>query len=264
MANEIQFDADSYTSFLRTLKQRIESAQVRAALSVNRELVMLYWQLGRDILLRQQHGGWGAKIIDQLSHDLRAAFPELKGFSRRNLSYMRAFAEAWPDETIVQQVAAQLPWFHNCILLDKVDTHDKRLWYTRRAIEAGWSRNILVHQLESGLYERQGRALTNFANTLPPAQSDLARQMLKDPYNFDFLSLGQDAQERDLERGLLAHLQAFLLEMGVGLRSSAANFISKLAIMISTLICCSIIYGCAAMLSSISRLAIFNRNMLAR
>lgn len=129
---------------------------------------------------------------------------------------MRAFAEAWRDDAIVQEPLAQLTWYHNITLLEKIASADERLWYAQQAIEAGWSRNVLVHQIESGLYSRQGRALTNFANTLPPTQSDLARHMLKDPYNFDFLSLNEDAQERDLERGLIAHLQAFLLEMGVG------------------------------------------------
>ena len=190
--------------------------QVKAALSVNRELVLLYWQIGRDILARQQAQGWGAKVIERLSRDLRREFPEMKGFSRTNLMYMRAFAEAYPDESIVQQAAGQLPWFHNCVLLDKVKDEAERLWYAHQTVGHGWSRNVLVHQIESGLFRRQGKAQTNFAQTLPAPQSELAQQMLKDPYNFEFLSLGADAQERDLEQGLLAHVRQFLLELGTG------------------------------------------------
>jgi predicted nuclease of restriction endonuclease-like (RecB) superfamily len=208
--------SNDYEAFLRSLTTRIAQAQVRAALAVNHELVVLYWQIGCDILARQQQQGWGAKVIEQLSHDLRRAFPDLKGFSRRNLLYMRAFAEAWPEETIVQGTLAQLPWYHNLTLLEKTGSPEERLWYAQQAITHGWSRDVLVHQIEGGLHMRQGQALTNFTRTLPPPQSDLARQVLKDPYNFDFLSLGPEAQERDLERGLLAHLRAFLLELGVG------------------------------------------------
>jgi predicted nuclease of restriction endonuclease-like (RecB) superfamily len=205
-----------YDAFLRDLKERIRSAQVRAALSVNRELVLLYWRIGTDILANQQERGWGARIIDRLSADLRRDFPEMKGFSARNLKYMRALAEAYPEEPFVQQVAAQIPWFHNCVLLDKVKEPVEREWYLRQTIQHGWSRNVLVHQVESGLYRRQGKALTNFDRTLPAPQSDLARSLLKDPYAFDFLSLGDDAKERDLHRGLLEHLREFLLELGVG------------------------------------------------
>jgi predicted nuclease of restriction endonuclease-like (RecB) superfamily len=180
MASELDTQSE-YEAFLQTLTTRIKRAQVRAALAVNHELVLLYWQIGRDILARQQQQGWGAKVIDQLSRDLRRTFPDLKGFSRRNLLYMRAFAEAWPDESIVQQVAAQIPWFHNCVLLDKLDDTSTRLWYAQHAIRHGWSRDVLVHQIEGGLHTRQGQALTNFTRTLPPPQSDLARQVLKDP-----------------------------------------------------------------------------------
>src|SRR6266545_6540586 len=158
---------DPYEGLLQRLKERIASAQLRAALAVNRELVLLYWQLGREILDQQRRHGWGAKVIDRLARDLRRAFPEQKGFSPRNLKYMRAFAEAWPDETFVQQVAAQIPWFHNCVLLEKLNNQEQRIWYAHQTIEQGWSRNILIHQIESGLYGRQGRALTNFERTLP-------------------------------------------------------------------------------------------------
>ena len=207
---------DGYDDLLRTLKERIRTAQVRAALSVNRELVLLYWGIGREILARQNQEGWGTKVIDRLAKDLGGDFPEMRGLSPRNLKYMRALAEAWPEEPIVQQLVAQIPWGHNVRILDMVKTPEERLWYASAAIQNGWSRNVLVMQIESGLYRRQGKAVTNFETTLPAPQSDLAKQLLKDPYNFDFLALTAEAQERDLERGLLEHLRKFLLELGVG------------------------------------------------
>ena len=140
----------------------------------------------------------------------------MKGFSRTNLLYMRAFSEAWPEDAIVQQVAGQLPWFHNCTILDKVKDREERLWYAQAAIENGWSRNMLVLHIEAKLFQRQGKAVTNFQRTLPSPQSDLAQQLLKDPYNFDFLTLSKDAHERELEAGLVEHLRKFLLELGVG------------------------------------------------
>lgn len=206
----------NYTFLLDSLRERIRSAQVRAVLSVNREMVLLYWQIGQDILAQQAQHGWGAKVIDHLSLDLRRAFPSMKGFSARNLKYMRAFAAAWPDEQFVQQVAAQIPWFHNCVLLDKLSNPLEREWYAHRTIENGWSRNVLVHQIESRLHLRISEAQTNFAQTLPSPQSELAQQVLKDPYIFDFLDLGEDAYERDLERALLEQLRSFLLELGLG------------------------------------------------
>jgi predicted nuclease of restriction endonuclease-like (RecB) superfamily len=205
-----------YAELLEDLKARIRQAQVRAALSVNRELVLLYWHIGKEILQKQEQEGWGTKVIDRLALDLAREFPEMKGFSPRNLKYMRAFAEAWPDEQIVQEVLAQITWYHNITLLEKVKDPPERLWYVEQTIEHGWSRNVLVHQIESKLYERQGKAITNFERTLPSPQSDLARSLLKDPYVFDFLSLGPEVQERDLERALLNHLRDFLLELGKG------------------------------------------------
>ncbi len=209
-------NSDTYPQFLAELKLRIRSAQVRASLAVNQALVLLYWQMGRDILTRQTQENWGAKVIDRLAGDLKVAFPEMKGFSPRNLKYMRAFAEAWPDEAIVQGVLAQLTWYHNIALLEKVLGLQDRLWYAQATIQHGWSRNVLVHQIESGRVHRQGKAVANFGRTLPAPLSDLARDITKDPYNFDFLTLGDDAHERDLERGLIDHLRQFLLELGVG------------------------------------------------
>ncbi|PIG97171.1 PDDEXK nuclease domain-containing protein [Deinococcus sp. UR1] len=207
---------DDYAALLGDLKGRIRSAQTRAALAVNRELVLLYWHIGQSILTRQAQEGWGAKVIDQLARDLKAEFPDLKGFSPRNLKYMRAFAAAWPDPEFVQQLAAQLPWFHNVALLDKLKDPAQREWYARAAIQHGWSRNVLIHQMDTRLIDRQGQATTNFDRALPAPASELAQQLLKDPYTFDFLSLHDEALERDLERGLLAHLRDFMLELGVG------------------------------------------------
>ncbi|MGI4829825.1 MAG: PDDEXK nuclease domain-containing protein, partial [Janthinobacterium lividum] len=205
-----------YAEFLAGMKSRIRGAQVRASLAVNRELVMLYWSLGRDILLRQQNEGWGARVIERLSHDLQAEFPGVEGFGARNLKYMRAVAEAWPDEAIVQSLNAQLPWNHTVRILDRTNDPETRDWYMRAAIENGWSQRALIANLSSRLHERTGAAISNFARTLPPAESALAREMLRDPYHFDFLTLDADFKERELERGLLVHLRDLLMELGRG------------------------------------------------
>lgn len=165
---------------------------------------------------RQEIEGWGAKVIDRLSIDLKKEFPDRTGFSSRNLKYMRKFAENYPDSQFVQQVAAQIPWFHNCTILDKVQDEEQRKWYTLASIENGWSRAVLVHQIESDLYGRQGKALTNFTATLPAPQSDLAQQIIKDPYNFEFLGIGPDISERQLELSLIDRLKDFLIELGSG------------------------------------------------
>lgn len=260
--------ATAYGSLLSGLKERVRHAQVRAALSVNRELVQLYWHIGREILRSQQAEGWGAKVIERLAKDLRKEFPEMDGLSRTNLLYMRAFAEAHSGASLVQPAVGQLaqevsapppkpgaksrpgaivpqavgqlipakvpqavgqlesdlppepfaslPWGHNRVLLDRVKEPADRLWYARQALAHGWSRAVLEVQIETKLHKRAGRALNNFAATLPPAQSDLAQQVLKDPYTFNFLALAPDAQERDLEQALMDHIQNFLLELGVG------------------------------------------------
>ena len=205
-----------YADWLVELKGRIHAAQQRATLTVNRELVQLYWQIGHDILQRQAAQGWGAKVIERLAHDLRTAFPEMRGFSRANLMYMRAFAAAWPDAEIVQQPVGQLPWGHNLVLLSKLKTVADRRWYADKAIEHGWSRNVLVMQIESRLLERSGSAVTNFEARLPRPQSDLARESIKDPYRFDFLGLTEEAQEREVENALVRHVTEFLLELGAG------------------------------------------------
>jgi predicted nuclease of restriction endonuclease-like (RecB) superfamily len=207
---------DTHAQFFADLKSRIQTAQLRASVAVNRELVLLYWQIGRDILDRQQKEIWGAKVIDRLAADLKREFPDMKGFSPRNLKYMRCFAEVWAEEEFVQQVAAQLPWLHNCVRLDKVaDLTSVCGTLGPPSITAGAGR-FWSTQIEGDLHRRQGKAITNFNRALPPPQSDLAQEVTKDPYNFDFLMLGAEAHERDLERGLLEHLRKFLLELGVG------------------------------------------------
>ncbi len=205
-----------YAEWLAELKTRIHSAQQRATLAVNSELVLLYWQIGRDILARQAEQGWGTKVIDRLAKDLRSAFPDMKGFSPRNLKYMRAFADAWADVAFVQQAVARLPWGHNLVLLDRLPGPETRKWYAAKAIEHNWSRNVLVMQIETRLLERSGKAVTNFPSTLPAPQSDLARESIKDPYRFDFLGLSDEAQEREIERALVRHVTEFLLELGAG------------------------------------------------
>jgi predicted nuclease of restriction endonuclease-like (RecB) superfamily len=207
---------DGYSEWLTDLKGRIHAAQQRATLAVNRELVLVYWQIGRDILDRQARQGWGAKVIDRLAADLRTAFPDMKGFSRANLMYMRAFAEAWPDVQIVQQAVGQLPWGHNVVLLTQLKDPEQRLAYARSAIENGWSRNVLNIHIETRRMERTGKAVTNFDATLPKPESDLARESLKDPYRFDFLNLTDEAQEREIESALVKHVTSFLLELGAG------------------------------------------------
>ena len=203
----------SYAEWLAELKRRIDSAQQRATQAVNRELVLLYWQIGRDILARQADQGWGAKVIDRLAHDLRTAFPEMKGFSRANLMYMRAFAEAWPDEPIVQQLVGRLPWGHNLVLLTRLKDSSRRMAYARAAMEHGWSRNVLNIHIETRLLERTGKAVTNFDLTLPQPHSDLARESLKDPYRFDFLGLGREAGERVIEQATVKHVTELLLDL---------------------------------------------------
>lgn len=215
MENSLQLPS-GYQELLQDLKARIKTAQVRAAFAVSRELVLLYWSIGRDILARQGREGWGAKVIDRLAQDLQREFPGVEGFSPRNLKYMRSLAEAWPDPEIVPQLVALLPWGHLRVLLDQLKDPVLRERYLRAAVEHGWSRNVLVLQIKSGLHQREGKALTNFQQVLPPPDSDLAEQILKDPYNFDFLTVTEAAKEREIERGLLLHLRDLLLELGRG------------------------------------------------
>lgn len=276
-----------YAGVLAGIKGRVRAAQLRAAVSVNRELIALYWDIGRAIVEQQRQHKWGDGVIDRLSRGLTRAFPTMAGFSRMSLYRMRMFFLAYapadaivaqpvlrlvgaeklqhavreladpklpqpvadseivaqlvrqlPDANLSQAVrespgqelsrpvteflaappepVASLPWGHNVLLMQKLPSLADRLWYARKAVEHGWSRAVLTHHIEAQLHKREGRAVTNFQRTLPPPQSDLAEQTLKDPYNFDFLTLGTEARERNLELGLLDHIQKFLLELGVG------------------------------------------------
>lgn len=222
----------NYAHVISQLKEKIRLARLRVSFTVNKELIKVYWEIGFIILQQQKESVWGTKVIDRLAADLKIEFPDFKGLSVRNLKYMRAFAEAYPQfvqqaaaqiqdsenqsNIIVQQVAAQLPWGHHQVLLDKVKDAEKRIFYIQKSIENGWSRSVLVHQIEINLYERTGRAITNFKSTLPALQSDLAQQMIKNPYVFDFLSFGEEIKERELEKALIQHLKKFMLELGKG------------------------------------------------
>jgi len=214
----------NYEDFLNALKERIRRSQVQAALAVNQELIRLYWQIGRDILNKESEQGWGAKVVERLASDLKREFPDIKGFSARNIRYMKAFAEAYPDETILQRCIAKLPWRHNIALLEKLKLNEERFWYAEQAVENGWSRDILVLQIENQLHRRMGSATTNFDQILPKPQSDLAKSLLKDPYHLEFLSLSRDVQERDLENALVTHIRDFLLELGVGFAFVGSQF----------------------------------------
>jgi predicted nuclease of restriction endonuclease-like (RecB) superfamily len=207
---------EGYAAWLAELKARIHRSQQRAALAVNTELLQLYWQIGDEILTRQAGEGWGSKVVDRLAHDLRAEFPEMSGFSRSNLQFMRMFAEAWTEAEIVSQPVRQMPWGHNRVLLIKLKDRDQRLAYAEAAARNGWSRNVLTMQIETRWLARTGGALTNFEASLPKPQSDLARESLKDPYRFDFLGLSDEAHEREVEHALVRHVTEFLLELGAG------------------------------------------------
>ena len=208
--------APDYIAWLQSLKEQIRTARLKASLAVNRELVLLYWCIGREILERQKIQGWGSKVIDQLARDLRTEFPDMKGLSRTNLMYMRAFAEAWPDEAFVHQLGGQIPWRHNCLIVEQVKDRTTREWYIRKTVENGWSRSVLELQIETQAHLRVGAAQTNFDRALPAPQSDLARDLIKDPYTFDFLGITDATNERAIEKGLVTRLRDFLVELGVG------------------------------------------------
>jgi predicted nuclease of restriction endonuclease-like (RecB) superfamily len=206
----------NYEKLLKELKERIQRQRLKTVLSANKDLVLLYWDIGNSILTRQEAEGWGAKIIDRISHDLTEVFPDMRGFSSRNLKYMRAFSAAWPDREIVQQVVAQIPWGSNIALLNRLNDSETRLWYAEKIIENGWSRAILNFQIDTELHKRQGKTISNFEVALPPADSDMATQIFKDPYVFDFLGTADPRREAELEQKLMDHLQKFLLELGAG------------------------------------------------
>jgi len=213
---DVRAPPPGYADWLTEIKGRVAAARRRTVLMANGELMRLYWQIGRGILDRQASQGWGAKVIERLARDLRDAFPEMKGFSRANLMYMRAFAEAWSEDEIVQRIVGQLPWGHNVVLLTRLKEPALRLRYAEQASRDAWSRTTLELQIKSRLHERQGQAITNFEARLPAPHSDLAQETLKDPYLFDFLGLGLEAHEREIENALMRHITRFLLELGTG------------------------------------------------
>lgn len=226
-----------YNSWLKNLKQKVRKAQLKAAVSVNTTLLEFYWELGSDIVDRQKNSAWGSGFLKQLSKDLISEFPDMKGFSEVNLSFIRRWVlfftacfhnsvtacdeiEKQKDSsfniTEIIKLITQIPWGHNREIIGKCHNVNMALYYVQKTIEHGWSRSVLVHQIESNLYEREGKAITNFSQVLPKPQSDLAQQILKDPYKFDFLALTEDYNERELEKGLLEHITKFLLELGAG------------------------------------------------
>lgn len=194
---------DGYQATLADLKQRIQEQRLRVVLTANTAMILLYWDIGRVILARQEQQGWGAKVIDRLAADLQASHPEMSGLSPRNLKYMRAFAAAWPDEAFVQRVVAQIPWRQNLALLEGLKDPATRGWYAEQTIAHGWSQAILKLQIERRAHERAGKAITNFDKALPPSESDLAAQIFKDPYLFDFLGTADPRREAELEQGLV-------------------------------------------------------------
>jgi predicted nuclease of restriction endonuclease-like (RecB) superfamily len=228
MMNEI-INSRDYITFLNDIKKDIQTSRFKAALSLNKELILLYWRIGKGILDRQQQQGWGSKIIEQLSLDLKHDFPQMKGLGIRNLKYMQRFSAEIQDFEIVQQLVAQIPWGHITHLLDRVNSMETRLWYIQKTIENGWSRNVLVMQIESQAHLKLGAAQTNFSLTLPNPASDLAQQLIKSEYNFDFLGIGDDVHEKIIEKGLIDHIRNFLLELGSGFAFMGSQYRVELA-----------------------------------
>lgn len=227
MSSEISVRSTEYGQWLGELKTRFRQVQLKAAVAVNTAMLQFYWELGADMVVKQTQFAWGSGFLNQLSADLMREFPDTRGFSKRNLELMRQWHLFWLDAPIGQQPVAQIakqpvsqiltiPWGHNLAILAKCKQHDEALYYAQATQTFGWSRTVLVHQIESGLWQREGKAITNFEQTLPAAQSDLATQILKDPYKFDFLSLSKEHTERELETDLIAHITQFLLELGAG------------------------------------------------
>ena len=215
MSKKLSLPSD-YADWLADLKRRIHGARQRALLAANDEQIRLYHDIGMDIMQRQMTQRWGARVIDRLSSDLRAAFPDMKGFSSRNLKYMKVFAQICPTLQIGQQSAAQLPWFHIVVLLTKVADPREREWYALQTVAQAWPRATLEVQIKNHLHLRQGVAITNFKQQLTPPHANLATEILKDPYHFDFVGLGDEAHERDIEGALIRHITRFLLELGAG------------------------------------------------
>jgi predicted nuclease of restriction endonuclease-like (RecB) superfamily len=217
--NDIFKPDSSYSTFMLEIKQHIQQAQIKASVAVNHELIHLYWYIGGQIVEKQKSASWGDGFLQQMSKDLKEDFPQIKGFSLSNLKYMRQWYQYWNGSSIGQQPAgllSEIPWGHNLVIMSKSKNQQEALFYAQKTIENNWSRAVLVHHIESGLYERSGKAINNFELNLPKPQSDLAKQILKDPYNFDFLTMTEDYNERDLENALTSQLSQFLLELGSG------------------------------------------------
>jgi len=221
---ELVPDKSEYGRWLKEIKEKIKLSQWHAAFNLNREMLRLYWEIGESIILKQNQSGWGNFVVENLAKDLQKAFPGMQGFSSRNLFYMKKWVEFYNSEKLPQPVAeiknqvTSIPWGHNRLILEKIKSPDEALWYVMHVIENGISRNVLMHQIEWNLYRRQvsKKKHTNFATTLPPLQSDLAEKTLKDPYIFDFLTLRENAVEREIENELTRHITNFLLELGKG------------------------------------------------
>lgn len=205
-----------YEDWIRSVKERVQQARVKAFLQANAEQVLLYWDIGREILSKQDYEGWGTKVIERLSMELKRAFPGMKGWSPRNLKYMRSFAEAWTRKEIVQVPLAQLPWYHHIALLEKAKSRGDRIVYATLALKHGWSRNVLVHQIELGIAGTHGTAVTNFKKLIPPPESDMAEQALKGEYDLGFLSATPKTEENKLRSMLVDKVAAFLMELGAG------------------------------------------------
>jgi predicted nuclease of restriction endonuclease-like (RecB) superfamily len=213
-------DNSEYLNWITELKSKIQSSQLKAALSVNKVLLNLYWELGKSISLKISKSNWGTSVVEQLSKDLKKEFPNQKGFSRSNLFSMKQWFEFYSTSNIdiekIQQLVGQIPWGHNLAIITKSKSVEEALFYSNKTIENNWSRAVLINQISSDFYNRQGKAITNFKNTLPTIHSELATETLKDPYKLDFLDLQEKVLEKDIETQLVKHITSFLLELGAG------------------------------------------------
>ncbi len=222
-------DSKDYLAFFNEIKKDIQTSRIKAVLAVNKELVLLYWRIGNEILKRKREQGWGSEVVKALAQDLKHTFPEMKGFGERNLVYMQTFASSYPDYEFTQALPAQITWYHNQTILDKVKLHQERQWYIEKTLENGWSRNVLVMHIEAKSHLKLGKAQTNFLETLPNPTSDLAQQLIKSEYNFEFLGLAADVHEKVIEKGLIDHICTFLLELGKGFAFMGSQYRVKLA-----------------------------------
>lgn len=214
--SELNDMPENYIGFFKEVKKKILAERLKTIISANCAMIILYWEIGKLILIRQKNEGWGSKVIDRLSYDLKEAFPDMSGFSPRNLKYMRKFAEEWPEKELVQRTVALIPWRSNITLLDKLNDPEIRLWYAKKTVEKGFGKDMLVFQIETKLHLREGASLNNFKSSLPPLDSDMTAQIFKDPYVFDFLGTADPRRENELEQKLIDNLQKFLIELGQG------------------------------------------------